>query len=104
EARYAAGRAAQQDIFKAQTQFSIFEAQLLRYQQDRASKEIEIDALLNRPQGGHIDVPVDMAAGEIPATLDELLAQARAAPALAGPRQMIQRAELAANLARKDYS
>ena len=52
EARYAAGRAAQQDIFKAQTQFSIFEAQLLRYQQEQTSKEIEIDALLNRPPGG----------------------------------------------------
>ena len=103
EGRYAAGRAAQQDIFKAQTQFSIFEAQLLRYQQEQNSKEIEINALLNRPQGGHIDVPVDMAPGEMPAPLDELLAQARTAPALVGPRQMIQRAELAANLARKDY-
>src|ERR1039457_4985800 len=87
EARYASGRAAQQDIFKAQTQFSIFQAQLLRYQQDQASKEIEINALLNRPQGGHIDVPADMAPGDMPATLDELLAQARTAPALAGPRQ-----------------
>ena len=49
EARYAAGRAAQQDIFKAQTQFAIFETQMLRYRQERASKQIEIDALLNRP-------------------------------------------------------
>ena len=104
EARYAAGRAAQQDIFKAQTQFSIFEAQMLRYQQEQATKEIEINALLNRTSGGHIEVPVDMAAGEMPATLEELLAQARTGPALAGPQQMIQRAELATNLARKDYS
>ena len=104
EARYAAGRAAQQDIFKAQTQFSIFEAQMLRYQQEQATKEIEINALLNRTSGGHIEVPLDMAAGEMPATLEELLAQARTGPALAGPQQMIQRAELAANLARKDYS
>jgi outer membrane protein TolC len=104
EARYAAGRAAQQDIFKAQTQFSIFQAQLLRYQQEQTSKEIEINALLNRPQGGHIDVPEDIAPGAMPATLDELLAQARNAPTLAGPQRMIQRAELAADLARKDYS
>src|ERR1019366_1032731 len=41
EARYAVGRAAQQDVFKAQTQFSIFETQLLRYEQERDSKEIE---------------------------------------------------------------
>jgi outer membrane protein TolC len=103
EARYAAGRAAQQDIFKAQTQFSIFEAQLLRYQQERTSKEFEIDALLNRPPGGRIDVPEDMSVGVMPATLDEYLAHARASPALAGPQQSIQGAELAANLARRDY-
>jgi outer membrane protein TolC len=103
EARYAVGRAAQQDIFKAQTEFSIFEAQLLRYRQEQATEEIEINALLNRPQGGHIDVPVDIAAGEMPAALEELLAYGRTAPALAGQQQMIQRAELAADLARKDY-
>jgi outer membrane protein TolC len=103
EARYAAGRAAQQDIFKAQTQFSIFEAQLLRYQQERTSKEFEIDALLNRPPGGRIDVPEDMSVGVMPATLDDFLAHARASPALAGPQQSIQGAELAANLARRDY-
>src|SRR5215831_15443187 len=65
EARYSVGRAAQQDIFKAQTQFSIFQTQLLRYEQERTSKEIEINALLNRPQGGHIEVPMEMAIGEI---------------------------------------
>ncbi len=48
EARYSVGRAAQQDIFKAQTQFSIFATQLLRYEQDRDSDIIEINALLNR--------------------------------------------------------
>ena len=56
EVRYSVGRAAQQDVFKAQTQFAIFQTQLLRYQQERDSKEIEINALLNRPQGGHIEV------------------------------------------------
>lgn len=103
EARYAAGRAAQQDIFKAQTQFSIFEAQLIRYQQEQTSKQIEIDALLNRPLDRPIDVPAELAAGVMPATLDEMLAHARAAPELAGSRQTIERAELAADLARKDY-
>ncbi len=103
EARYAAGKAAQQDILKAQTQFSVFEAQLLRYRQERTTKEIEINALLNRPQGSRIEVPVDIPAGEIPATLDEMLAHARTgAPALARERENVQRAELAVNLARKD--
>ena len=104
EARYSVGRAAQQDIFKAQTQFSVFEAQLLRYQQERAAKEIEINALLNRAQGGHIEVPLEMAAGEIPATLEEMLAHARSrAPVAMREQKMVERNELSAALARRDY-
>jgi len=102
EARYSVGRAAQQDIFKAQTQYAIFEAQLLRYRQERESKEIEINQLLNRPAGGHIEVPDDIPPGELTATLDELLAHARKnAPQLAREQKMVERGELAANLARK---
>jgi cobalt-zinc-cadmium efflux system outer membrane protein len=104
EARYAVGRAAQQDIFKAQTQFSIFQTQLLRYEQERDSKEIEIGALLNRPAAGRIEVPEDIPAGELTMTLDEMLAHARTqAPALAREQKMVERNELAANLARKSY-
>jgi cobalt-zinc-cadmium efflux system outer membrane protein len=104
EARYSVGRAAQQDIFKIQTQFSIFQTQLLRYEQERASKEIAIDALLNRRQSGHIDVPMEMEAGEMPASLDEILAQARThGPMIGREQKLVERDELAANLARKDY-
>src|SRR5271157_3407593 len=104
EARYAVGRAAQQDVFKAQTQFSIFETQLLRYEQERDSKEIEIGTLLNRPTAGHIEVPEEMAPGELTLTLEEMLALARThAPALAREQKMVERSELAASLARKSY-
>ena len=104
EARYTVGRAAQQDVFKAQTQFSIFETQLLRYQQERDSKQIEINALLNRPGAGRIEVPEDMAPGELTVTLDEMLAHARTqAPALEREQKMVERSDLAANLARKSY-
>jgi len=104
EARYATGHAAQQDIFKAQTQFSIFEAQLVRYQQDQRVKQIEINALLNRPLAGAVEAPEEMALGEMPATLEQMLARARtAAPLLASGQKNIERSELAANLARRDY-
>jgi len=104
EARYTVGRAAQQDVFKAQTQFSIFETQLLRYQQERDSKEIEIDALLNRPGAGRIEVPEEMAQGELTVTLEGMLAHARTqAPALAREQKVVERSDLAANLARKSY-
>jgi outer membrane protein TolC len=104
EARYAVGRAAQQDVFKAQTQFSIFETQLLRYQQERDSKEIEIAALLNRPGGGRIEVPEGLPTGELTVTLEEMLAHARTqAPALEREQKVVERSDLAANLARKSY-
>lgn len=103
EARYAAGRAAQQDVFKAQTQFSIFETQRLRYQQERIALETEINALLNRPQAGHIQVPEEMPPGEIPATLEAMLSQAKArSPEIARGRTMVQRGELASSLARRE--
>jgi len=102
EARYTVARAAQQDIFKAQTQFAIFETQILRYEQESTAKQIEINALLNRPQGGAIDVPDDMAPGELTIPLDELLAGARThAPALAREQKMVERNDLASALARK---
>jgi outer membrane protein TolC len=104
ESRYAVGGGTQQEIFKAQTQFSIFEAQLLRYQQERASKEIEINALLNRPPGTHLELEKEMAVGDFTVSLDELVTHGRtAAPALAREQKMVERSELSANLARKGY-
>jgi cobalt-zinc-cadmium efflux system outer membrane protein len=103
EVRYSVGRAAQQDVFKAQTQFAIFQTQLLRYQQESESKQIEINALLNRPQGGHIEVPDDMAPGELTVTLDDMLAHARThAPMLAREQKMVERNDLASALARRN--
>jgi outer membrane protein TolC len=104
ESRYAVGRAAQQDIFKAQTQLAVFETELERFRQQRIAKQIEIDALLDRPQSRPIEVPEDIPAGTIPATLEQMLAAARGhAPQLARDAHEVQRGELATNLARRDY-
>jgi outer membrane protein TolC len=102
EARYSVGRAAQQDIFKAQTQYSIFATQLLRYQQEQTAKVIAINALLNRPQATPVDVPDEVPLGEFTARLDDLLSRARTAPMLAREQNIVQRSELAENLARKN--
>ena len=103
EVRYSVWRAAQQDVFKAQTQFAIFETKLLRYEQERSTKEIEINALLNRPQGGHIEAPEEMAPGELTATLEDLLAHARKhAPMLVREQKMIERNDLAGALAKRN--
>jgi outer membrane protein TolC len=103
EARYAVGRAAQQDVLKAQTQLAVFETQRERYRLDRTNRQTEINALLDRPQDTPVTVPEDMTAGELPFPLDDLLTRARLlAPELERDRDMVQRSELAANLARKE--
>ena len=49
-------------------------------------------------------MPEDLPAGEIPATLDQMLAHARTgAPELARQQTLVQRSELAVNLARKNF-
>jgi len=61
-------------------------------------------ALLNRPGAGRIEVPEEMAPGELRVTLDDMLAHARTqAPALAREQKVVERSDLAANLARKSY-
>ena len=104
QARYSVGQGSQQEIFKAQTQFSIFETELLRFQQEKTTRTIEINALLNRAPDTPVEIPLDIPTGELPATLDQILKEARAnSPSLAIEQKLVERSELAANLARKGY-
>src|SRR5207245_6458574 len=60
EDRYSVGRAAQQDVFKAQTQLSILETKLVKLEQERRSREAEIDSILNRAARTPVGRPEDM--------------------------------------------
>jgi outer membrane protein TolC len=104
EARYAAGKAAQQDVLKAQTQLSILEARIEEKQQDRDTSQAEINSLLNRKPGAPLAVPMDSEVRPLGVTVEELLSKAAAmSPDLRRAQEMIQRNELAVNLARKDF-
>jgi outer membrane protein TolC len=104
EDRYAAGLAAQSDVFKAQVQISIVETRLLKLEQERKSRETEINALLNRAVGTPLGRPEDLKPKELGVTLDELLAAARRnSPLLARDQKMMERSELALDLAKKAY-
>jgi outer membrane protein TolC len=104
EARYSAGKAAQQDILKAQTQLSILEARIAEKQQDRDTNQAEINSLLNRKPGTPLGLPTDSEVKPLGLTVEELLAKAATmSPDLRRAQQMIQRNELAVNLARKDF-
>ncbi len=104
EARYSVGKAAQQDVFKAQTQISILETRLVKLQQERNSAEAEINSLLNRRAGTPLPRPEEIKPKEFALSLDELYGSAREqSPMLRRDQKMIERTELALNLARKDY-
>ncbi len=104
EARYTVGKAAQQDILKAQTQLAILETRIVKMETDKRVAEAELVSLLNRPPGTPVERPPEIPPGELKVTLDDLYARAREkAPELRKEQKMIERTELAVNLARKDY-
>jgi outer membrane protein TolC len=104
EARYSVGKAAQQDVFKAQTQISIIETRLVRLEQEQNSREAEINSLLNRRAGTPLARPEDVQFKPFTLNLDEIYASVRDnSPMLHRDQKMIERTELAVNLARKEY-
>jgi outer membrane protein TolC len=104
ENRYAVGRAAQQDVIKAQTQLSILELQLERVRQERATREGELNALLARPATSPVGQPDDLQLTPFDVTLDALVMASTAhAPMLRRDQIMIDRSQLAVEAARKEY-
>jgi cobalt-zinc-cadmium efflux system outer membrane protein len=104
ESRYSVGQAAQQDVIKAQTELSIVELRQQRIDQQRRTREGELNALLNRPAGSPVGRPEDLALPPFTATLDTLVdAAAKNAPMLQRDRVMIEHARVAVDLARKEY-
>ncbi len=104
EARYSVGKAAQQDVFKAQTQISILETKRVQLEREKKAREAEINSIVNRSPGSPLGRPAELLMLDLPAGLQDLYAAAREnSPMLRRDEKMIQRAELAVNMARKEY-
>ena len=104
EGRYAVGRAAQQDVIKAQTQLSILELQQQRIEQERATRVGALNALLNRPPVSPLGRPDDLALTPFDQALDSLvMLAAQHAPMLQRDRIMVDRAQLGVESARKEF-
>jgi outer membrane protein, heavy metal efflux system len=98
------GTAQQQDVFKAQTQISILETKKLQLEREARAREAELNSLTNQRPGHAIARPADLKPQPLPATLAELFAAAQEnSPMLRRDETMIQRAETAVNMARKEY-
>jgi outer membrane protein TolC len=104
EVRYSVGRAAQQDVYKTQTQISILESRLVKLRRDKTAREAELNSLLNRLPRQFSGRPAELSPREFIRNLDELFALAsKQAPVLVRDQRMVERSELAVNLAHKDY-
>jgi cobalt-zinc-cadmium efflux system outer membrane protein len=104
EARYSVGKAAQQDVFKVQTQISILQARRLPLEREQRVREAEILSLLGRPPGSSLPRPAQLGPLSLTVRLEELYRWAgQNSPLLKREEKVIQRAELALNLARKQY-
>ncbi len=103
EARYSVGKAAQADVFRAQTQLTLIETRLAQVERDHLGREAEIIALLNRHDGAALGVPDQPHMAPLTVTAEELLVKARdGAPSLAREQKMVERADVALALGRKN--
>lgn len=104
EVRYAAGKAMQQDIFKTQTQLSVMETRFLQLDRERSVLEAQINALLNRSPDTPLGHPDEPHLHPLTMSLEQLQSAARDnAPMLRRDEKMIQKNELAYNLALKNF-
>ena len=103
-ARYSAGKAAQQDVFKAQLQISLMSAKITALDRERHLREAEINSLIGMPTNTPLPHPGEPHVGPLPETLADLQTAARErSPMRVRDQKMAERAETALNLARKDY-
>lgn len=102
EDRYAAGRAAQPDVFRAQTQLTLMEARLAQTSLEARTKRAEINSLLGRPVESALAQPELPHTAQLEFTSSELFAKARdAAPSLMREQKLIERGDSAVHLAHK---
>lgn len=105
EARYRVGKGIQQDVLKSQVELSLLLQKLTVLQQQRATAAARLNFLLARPLQQPLPPPAD-AAGSTPLnySLEQLYDLAdRTEPGLQRERRMVERNQLAMNLAHRDY-
>jgi outer membrane protein TolC len=103
-ARYAVGKAAQQDIFRAQAEVSRVLSRLATLDQRKRSLHADINRLLNRPPVAPLGVPEELTMVPVKRGLEELnaLLDGRA-PLLRAQLKNVERGAEAVALARREY-
>jgi len=104
EARYAVGRAVQQDVFRAQTEISRVLARLATLEQRQDSLRADINRLLNRPPLAPLGKPQEVQVTPLVHGLSDLTALLdQASPLLRVQVKGVERGDQAIALAKREY-
>lgn len=104
EARYQVGKGIQQDVLRSQVEISLLLQRLTVLQQQRATAQARLNTLLDRSPETQLPPAADIERSPLNYSLDDLYKLARQSdPGLQREQQMIERNQLAVNLAQKDY-
>ena len=104
EARYAVGKGIQQDVLKAQVEFSKLIEQETMLQQRKQIAEARLNSLLYRESDSPLGVPEELKPRDFPYSLSELNEAAVVNyPELKAQRRKIEGAQYSIQLAKKDF-
>ena len=104
EARYKVGKGIQQDVLRSQVEISLLLQRLTVLQQQRNTSQARLNTLLARSPEAPLPPAENIERSPLNYSLDDLYRLARQNdPGLHREEQMIERNQLAVNLAQKDY-
>ena len=104
KSRYAVGRAAQQDVFRAQVEISRVLDRLAVLDQQKESLHAAINRILNQPPAGPLGTPEEIRMTMLTLPLPELSQRAGDfSPILQASAKGVERGEQAVALARREY-
>ena len=104
EVRYQVGKGLQQDVLKAQVELSRLLQRLTVLEQQKKTAQVRLNTLLYRDPESPLPPPAPVEKAELTHTLEALYALARENDTgLQAEQRLIERAQLAVDLARKDY-
>lgn len=104
EARYAVGKAVQQDVLRAQTEITILLQRLAQLERERGSLRAAINSLLNRPREAPLGRPVEPLRRKLPFSFEQLVELGlEKSPELKAAERSLDRNGLALDLAKKQY-
>jgi outer membrane protein, heavy metal efflux system len=104
EARYRVGKGIQQDVLRSQVEISLLLQRLTLLQQQRSTSQARLNTLLARSPEAPLPPAANIERSPLNYSLEDLYRLARQNDTgLQREQQMIERNQLAANLAQKDY-